>query len=455
MIPVYKAAACCAVLVIAHGSAMTESTVHETPAILDSADMEFLEQLSAAVVDASRVPPDTKVGTIGPNTTGGTLIRPGGRNCYPAFWIRDYTMSLDSGLITLEEQRHALLLTARLQQDTPWSLKSGSFVPEGAIADHISFGGKPIFFPGTLEDYEGQGGPNWGKLPALDDHFYFIHMASLLVAKTGDAGILNLDVNGKPLLERLQRAFVVPPSRPDTGLVYADADERGVTFGFVDTITHTGDLLFCSLLKLQAAEELATLFERLEKPEETRKYVDIARKIREAIPKTFGIPSGFLKASTGQSAQPDVWGTAYAVYTRALDARVQRAACEALTKAYASGAIAWRGNIRHVPTTDDFSAKTMWESALGEKNRYQNGAYWGTPTGWVCYAISKVDRTLAARLAKEYVDELREGDFRKGAEFGSPWECMHPDSNHRQNPVYMTSVMCPLAAFRRLEQESR
>jgi hypothetical protein len=30
---------------------------------------------------------------------------------------------------------------------------------------------------------------------------------------------------------------------------------------------------------------------------------------------------------------------------------------------------------------------------------------------------------------------------------------MHPDGNHRQNPVYLTSVTCPLAGFLRIEAE--
>jgi hypothetical protein len=416
-------------------------------------DMRFLQGLAAAVIQESRVYPDEKVGDAGPNTTGGTLIRPGGRACYPAFWIRDYAMSLDAGLVTEKEQRHALLLTAEKQQAEPWSLPSGSFVPSNAIPDHITFGGKPIFYPGTLEDYEGQGGPQWGKLPCLDDHFFFIHMATEYVRTTNVAGALKLVANGKAIIERLELAFLVPPSRKDTGLVYALPEERGVTFGFVDTITHTGDLLFCSLLKYRAALELAWLYAQVVDPERVRHYEAIAQRLKQAIPAAFATEKGFLRASTGKSAQPDVWGTAFAVYVGALDAPHERAACEALARAFQEGRIAWRGNIRHVPTTDDFSNTTAWEAALGPKNRYQNGAYWGTPTGWVCYAIAKVNTDLARKLAAEYVAELREGDFRKGPDFGSPWECMHPEGNHRQNPVYMTSVTCPLAAFRRIEKE--
>lgn len=436
-------------------AAMVAAIAADSGPFLPAEDARFLQELSRAVVDASRVAPGAKVGKIGPNVTGGTLIRPGGRDCYPAFWIRDYAMSLDSGLVSDEEQRHALLLTASHQQDEPWNLPSGSFVPPGSIADHISFGNKPIFYPGTLEDYEGQGGPNWGYLPALDDHYFLIHMAYVYVRTTNDAGILGEDVRGAALIERLARAHHAPPAREDTGLVYADEDKRGVTFGFVDCVTHTGDLLFCSLLKWQGAGEMAWLMERLGDAERRQTYLDAAARLKKAIGGTFADPSGYLRASTGKSAQLDAWGTAYAVYIGALEPDLERRACEALARGYKDGAIAWRGNIRHVPTDGDFSGETAWESALAKKNTYQNGAYWGTPTGWAAYAIARADADAARRLAREYIEELRKGDFRKGDKFGSPWECFHPDNNHRQNPVYMTSVTCPLAAFLRIGKQAR
>ncbi len=421
--------------------------------VLNAGDREFLTGLTKDVVDASRVHPGETVGAIGPNVTGGTLIRPGGRDCYPAFWIRDYAMSLDSGMVTPDEQLHMLMLTASHQQDTEWQLPSGSVVTPGSIPDHISFGNKPIFYPGTLEDYEGQGGPRWGKLPCLDDAFFFVHMAAYYVHATGDTEILNKTIGAKTLLTRLEEAYAMPPSRPDTGLVYADEEARGVTFGFVDTIIHTGDLLFCSLLKLRAADELADLAAQTSHTELVAKYETEAAKLRSAIDATFALDSGLFKASTGLSDQPDVWGTAFGVYISAFTPEQTNRACRKLAQAYRDETLAWKGQIRHVLTTDDFSKTTAWESTDVPKNHYQNGAYWGTPTGWVCYAIAKLDPEAAKQLAADYIAELREGDFRKGPDFGSPWECMHPDGNHRQNPVYMTSVTCPLAAFRRIETE--
>ena len=349
---------------------------------LHADDMAFLRELTEAVLDASRVAPGEGVGSFGPNITGCAVIRPGGRDCYPAFWIRDYAMSLECGLISPEEQRHMLLLTAHHQQDERWELPSGSVVPSGSIADHISFGNKPIFFPGTIEDYEGQGGERWGILPSLDDHFFFVHMAAQYVDTTGNVAILMQDVRGKSLLQRIEEAYAMPPSRPDTGLVYAELENRGVTFGFVDTVTHTGDLLFCSVLKYQAARQLAALFAKTGDSETAKLYDTRAEALQRALDETFPTVDGLLRASTGLSAQPDVWVTAYAVYVGALTSAKELAACEALARAYKDGALAWRGNIRHVRTSDDFGETTMWEYALSPKNTYQNGAYWGTPVGW-------------------------------------------------------------------------
>lgn len=433
----------------------TASAANESGVFLAESQMRFLDGLTRAVIDASRVAPGGKLGAIGPNETGGTLIRPGGRDCYPAFWIRDYAMALDSGHVTLDEQRHMLLLTASRQQDALWELPSGSVVPANSIPDHITFQGKPIFFPGTLDDYEGQGGPRWGYLPALDDHFYFVHMAAAYIEQGGDPGILDQDVTGTPLFERLERAYAMPPARTGTGLVYAEPEKRGVSFGFVDTVTHTGELLFCSLLKLRAARELASLA-RLRGDEATANhYQQDMDKLRTAIAGTFQMADGMLKASTGISAQPDVWGTAFAVYIDALPEPALEPACRALAALARDGrTICWRGNIRHVPTSADHSDASAWEQCLARKNTYQNGAYWGTPVGWVCYAVHRVDPETASAIARAYIEELREGDFRKGPESGSPWECMHPDGDHRQNAVYMTSVACPLAAFRKMAAQA-
>ena len=323
-------------------------------------------------------------------------------------------------------------------------------LPPGSIADHIAFGGAPIYFPGILEDYGAQGGERWGCYPCLDDHFFFVHMAFCYGKDLGNWAFLEETVNGKPLPARLEAAYAMPPSREDTGLVYTEPDRRGVNFGFFDTTVHTGDLLFASLLKFRASLELAEIFDATGDAAKAAHYRGEAARIARAIPETFADGSGFLRASTGLSAQPDVWGTAFAVYHGVLEGETETAACKALAQALADGTIAWKGAIRHVPADRDYSETSAWETSYAAKNRYQNGAYWPTPVGWVAYAVSKTDPEAARALVAEYIAALREDDFRKGPEHGAPWECRHPDGMHRQNPVYLTSVTAPLAALQRM-----
>ena len=410
--------------------------------IITKEDFLFLEGITKAVLDTSRIRPGQSLPTpFGKNNTGGTLIRPGGRDTYPSFWIRDYAMSLETGFVTRAEQQHMLLLTAATQCDQTWITKGGSMVPFGAIADHIRVDDlKPIFFPGTY-DYEGQGTNEFGTFPAYCDQFYFIHMADYYLRQTADMAILSKEVNGMRLIDRLEIAFKSLPSRADNEIIYTTDAFRGVDFGFRDAIAITGDLCYPSILKYRAANQLSFIFSKLRNRVKANKYKEIALKIKAAVP-MFLDKNGMLKASNSRSGQADVCATAFAIYLNVLDGQDALKAARHLESAYKNGALAYKGSIRHIIKTEDFSENTAWETSIVGKNQYQNGAYWGTPTGWVSYAISKVNKESAKRLIKEYIDELRENDFRKGSNFSAPYECFYP-GGYTRGPVYLTTVSCP------------
>lgn len=418
--------------------------------VLSEADMGFLEKMTTDVLEQSRIYPQQYISsTYGANETGGTLIRPGGKDAYPSFWIRDYAMSLETGMVAMEEQLHMLTLTASTQSDKTWITQGGGLVPFGAIADHIRIDtGEPIYFPGTYS-FADQGTPEWGTRPPYCDQYFFIHMAHYYINRSGNVDFLNQMIKDISLIERLIVAFQVPPSLSKSDLVFANERVRGVDFGFRDAITITGELSFASILKYRAAIQLAELLQLLDRREQADYYLQISVSLKKAIPETFRHPSGLLLASTGKSSQPDVWGTALAIYFGVLDGKDLKKASQALVEGYVTGQLSYRGNIRHVMTIHDFDATTAWEVSMASKNRYQNGAYWGTPTGWVCYAMFQTDPDRATQLAREYIAELRDNDFRKGGGFGAPYECFNRDG-YTQNPIYLTSVSVPLIAFKRL-----
>lgn len=427
-------------------NSLPQTPVRNETGLIDREDLSFLESLTKDVLDSSRIFVGQYISKdFGPNNTGGTLIRPGGRDCYPSFWIRDYAMSLECGFIKEEEQRHMLTLTASTQCDGTWITNTGGLVPAGAIADHIRIDdSRPVYYPGTY-DFVQQGEKTWGIVPPYCDNYFFIHMAYYYLKTTSLPGFLLNEINGKRLIDRLESAYQVPPVHQGKDLVYTNDNFRGVDFGFRDAVYITGELCMASILKYKASLELGELFKSLGRIERADYYRGIAARLKKEIPAAFYDRRGMLIASTGKGGQADVWSTALAVWYGILEGDMLKQACINLRDAYRNGTLSKNGNIRHILTTDDFSDKSVWEKSVAGKGTYQNGGYWGTPTGWVCFAIAKVDLNAARQLAKEYINDLRTGDFRKGPEFGAPWECYN--LNSPQNAVYLTTVSCPYIVF--------
>jgi len=416
--------------------------------ILDANDLAFLGQMVKDVMEASKIYPGQKISKdFGPNQTNGVLIRPGGRTSYPAFWIRDYAMSIETGYVSEKEQKHMLDLTANTQSDSLIRTKWGTIIPKGSIADHIRIDdGKPIYFPGTYS-FENQGDKKWGMQPPFCDQFFFIQMAYLYVKSFSKTTELSKEIKGVKLIDRLELAYQMPPSNTRSHLVQVDESNRGVDFGFRDAIYITGKLCYASLLKYQAARQLAYLYGKMGNKSKTLHYQQEANILKISINRTFIDARGMLRASTGISSQADVWATSLAIHLGVLTGQSRLKAAQYLRDAYLKGELSQKGNIRHVIKSDDFNATSAWEKSVVPINTYQNGAYWGTPVGWVCQAIAYVDVPSAQKLAKEFIQELQEGDFRKGESFGSPWECFNDKLT--QNPVYLTSVAVPLIIFKK------
>lgn len=409
----------------------------------DPDDLRFLEVMTRDVIEASRVRAGERVGDSPVNTIGDTLIRPGGRGAYPAMWVRDFSMGLDSGFITDDEAAAHLKLIAKSQNG--WrqrKLKSGAIIPAYAIPDHINFDGGAVFYPGTMSAGEDQGGEPFGVLPPADDHYEYIHIAHHLAVR-GRHGDIDY--------QSLQRAFdAVETDAATGGMVSTKAERRAVGFGFCDTVFLTGSILFPSLLRWRAAREMMRML-----PEEGERHNQVAEDIASHLAPVFGDPkgSGWLLAGTGVGRQPDVWGTLFALYLQVLAPKDATNARNAVIESMKAGTITLDAAVRHVPTTHDASPTSAWEKvAPGVAiNTYQNGAYWHTPTGWLLNALYRHEPVMARKQLATFVAHLRDQDFRRGDAFGAPWECFFRDGAARQNPVYMASVALPLSVVRKIE----
>lgn len=414
---------------------------------LPAEDISFLRDMTRNVVEASRVKPGSNGGGNCPltNTCGFTLITPG-KDTYQAFWPRDFSMALYTGFISKEEMRNHLNLLCGVQNgENDKKLAHGLHVPPWAIPDHVNYDGQPVWFPGSMSSGADQGNGICGRIPPLDNNYEFIHIAFVLAQASHDTTFIKERINGRTISERLQRAFAAPAIDDETGLVQTTEQNRAVGFGFCDAETHTGKLLFASLLRYRAARELERFARASANYCAAAGFIAQQSQIRANLAKTFSDPTipGWLRASTGASKQPDVWGTLYALKLGVLDHSATRAARKAIAEAVRNGTITFEGGVRHVPTNFDFSASTSWERSIVPVNTYQNGAYWHTASGWLIDALWKEDRALAVKTFEEMIAHLRDQDFRKGPGHGAPWECFGRNGQARQNPVYMASVALP------------
>jgi len=63
--------------------------------------------------------------------------------------------------------------------------------------------------------------------------------------------------------------------------------------------------------------------------------------------------------------------------------------------------------------------------------------------------ICRRSLTNEASQINEFIADLKENDYRKQGLFSAPYECFDK-LDYRQNPLYLTTVACPLIAFRKM-----
>jgi hypothetical protein len=418
------------------------------------ADVRFLAELTQATIESARVYPGQE--TVGAhegkeipvkNILGFTAIRPAGLKAYPAIWVQDFTMGYSSGFVSVDEGLGHLRLIASLQNAGPERrLPSGAIIPTHAIPDHINLDGTPVFYPGTYSSGPDQGGEPWGVCPPLNNYFDFIWLAYMLWKDTGNAEILSETINGRTLLERLALAYAVPAADPQTGIVFTTAERRAVGFIFIDQIYMTGQMLMASLERYRAARQLAEMHLALGDAALGRQYQRDADSIRANIERVFVSPEtdcGWLRAATGVSGQADVWGTLYALYLDILSPPARNRAIQQILADLEKGNILFEGALRHVPVDRDASATSAWEKTIAPHNRYQNGAFWHMPVGWLIAALDREQPEKATAVFEDYVAHLRKNDFRQGDSYGAPWECIGWGGKADQNPAFVPSVATP------------
>ncbi len=429
---------------------------HESGPVLSRADEAFLKDQARRIVDSARL---VKGGSSGKwsNTTPYDLHVPGGNMGYPAFWVRDSVMMLGGDFISQSELEGWIrLIVSTLRGPQDWTVRPGVVVPPYAVPDHVNFDGLPIFYPGNYETGRKQGGPPWGKYPPLDDHFYFITAVYEHWKMTGSPKLfetwMKTSFGEERLADLCEKIYRVPQVDPATGIVVAgDVEtENAKDWGFSDAESKSGKLLFPSILKFQAAGRLALLFDAAREPVKAKFYRDDAARLKAAIPAVFfhaapGGAEGWLHSATVVGNQPDIWGSALAVFCGAVDAPTSRKIAAAVVRAFREKTGVRHGCVRQILTTDKLN-QGGWQMSIAKTGTYQNGGYWGTPTGWTIAAIATVDPAAASEMARDFVRFWRAHMRPDG--MTEAWEWSNPDTGESNNPLYVATIALPYLSLK-------
>jgi len=349
---------------------------------------------------------------------GTSAFPPQAGSGYEAFWLRDFEYTLEGSIDTYSDQEltDACRLFVR-------SLRS-----DGAAVDCVKFDGTPVYMPGY---------GSMGKNPVADGSQFTVGVAWHTYRKTGDMALL------QEVVDSLVKTMKAVPRNPDTGLVHINAGEDWdrCPYGFCDTIRQQGDILFCSLLYVQASRQLADLLNAVQRHVEADYWRAESERVATSTRQVFwDADAGLFRAATVRCREHDIWGSAFAVYLGVADSGQSLAIANYFKNHYSH--IVQNGQIRHLP------GGVYWEQGCA-RDTYQNGAFWATPTGWFVYTLDRVDSRLADQTVIDMVN-----DFRKAG------ACEWVIGSKHHLPHYLASASLPLAGIRammerRKERDSR
>ncbi len=325
---------------------------------------------------------------------------------YEAFWLRDYAYTLEGSVDSYSDKE---LLDA-------CTLFIRGIRADGAGVDCIKFDGHPIYKPGF---------GSMGDHPVADGSQFTVAVAWHTYQKTRDAEFL------ADVIDALVKTMNTVPRNPQTGLVHIkDTDWDRCPYGFTDTVRMQGDLLFCSLLYVEAGRRLSDLLSVVGREDDSIQWRREAEKVAGSIRDVFWDSQvGLFRAATIRCREHHIWGSAFAVYLGVADESQSGAIARYFRDHYAQ--IVQKGQIRHLP------ANTYWEKCQAAHDTYQNGAYWATPTGWFVYTLDLVDPKRADQTVIDLV-----GDFQKNG------ACEWIFGEKIKLPNYLASAALPLAGIR-------
>lgn len=327
---------------------------------------------------------------------------------YDAFWLRDYEYMLEGCVDAFSDKE--------LTDSCMVFLKAQRV--DGACVDCVRYDGTPDYQPGY-----GTIGDN----PVADGSQFLVAVAWHTYQKVQDREMI------ERIADRLVKAMNAVPRNPANGLVHIKPGGYDrAPYGFTDSVRKQGDELFCSLLFVDSSRKLADLLDVAKRSPEANQWRAEADRIADGIRKVFWDGSlGLFRAATLQCKEPDIWGSAFAVYLGVASNEQAMAVAEYFKSHYSE--IVNRGQIRHLP------GGVYWEACARPKDDYQDGTFWATPTGWFVYTLDLVDPTLADQTVLDMVRDFQTNGVNEWF-FG----------DKKGAPEYLANVALPIAGIQKM-----
>jgi hypothetical protein len=289
---------------------------------------------------------------------------------------------------------------------------------EGLTPERITSGGEAIYVC-------------HGAKPAADSAMFLVKLAAAYAGNGGDARLV------AAMYPKLCRTLSTVPRDVQTGLVWIDPASPHTAYGFTDTIAITGYHLFCSLLLMESSAILARFAKQLKRDDDARRYAADGTKIRGALDRLWSAEDRLYVAGTKDCRQPDIWGSAYACTIGALNNEKCKAVADSLWEQRDQFRL--RAQVRHLPAPQYWERLIVNEDWTGP-GKFQNGAYWGTASGWVAEAFELRQKGAGIAVLCDLVNDFN---------VHGVWECIGPGGYQRiANNV--SSACLPYASLKRL-----
>jgi hypothetical protein len=388
------------------GRAQTNQPVSSQPARLVATSNEL-----AQVEYLARTSRQLLAGCVVPAQDGTRLYTPDGKGNYKALWTRDFAYMVEnaSDLMPAADIESALRYLIKGQRG------------DGAVPDRVRPDGVPVYVAGGENNPLGE--------PNLDNPQFLVIAADAYLKRVTPEKARTLFAEWK---ESLDRGLNYLP-RSAAGLIDNDPAKPHSPYGFTDTVGKTGELCMESLLDWVACQRLAYWHGQYGDGQNVTELQRRAALIEQNLARLWDEAAGAFRAASVDCRQVDIWANAYALEIGFPLGDKEKRVRHFLVEKYDQ--YVWRGQIRHLLKGE------YWQRMLTPvaPERYQNGAYWATASGWVMNAVAPEAPALARRLFAELIEDFQEHGI---------CECVNRD--YRQLESYVASATNPLAGARKL-----